>query len=173
MPGNPQKPSPLGKVPRRGGRGPHPFRPAPLPRSVWTSNPGDLFSHLLRKCQLPQRGSLIAAGPQTTKSGAASSMSLRGAERRGNPSPQSLPPWGRRMGSISATCRIIRCCLAPAKCKRPVSIMKRCAHVLSGMYSIMSSTRQFRILQNISIVWVLTLSLRFRRVSCPGLTPFL
>ena len=97
MPGNPQKPSPLGKVPRRGGRGPHPFRPAPLPRSVWTSNPGDLFSHLLRKCQLPQRGSLIAAGPQTTKSGAASSMSLRGAERRGNPvpkrrNPELLPP---------------------------------------------------------------------------------
>ena len=28
-----------------------------------TSTPGDFFSHLLRKCQLPQRGSLIAAGP--------------------------------------------------------------------------------------------------------------
>ena len=67
----PQKPSPVGvrtpgkmssghfpvrtgrlgpwEVPRRDGRGPHPFRPAPLPRSVCTSNPGDLFSLAWRR----------------------------------------------------------------------------------------------------------------------------
>ncbi len=35
---------------------------------------------------------------------------------------------------------------------------------------MMTSTRQRRILQNISMVWVLTLSFRFIRVICAGLT---
>ena len=36
---------------------------------------------------------------------------------------------------------------------------------------MMSSTRQERIRQNTPMVWVLTLSFRFRRVICAGLTP--
>ena len=37
---------------------------------------------------------------------------------------------------------------------------------------MISPTSQFRILQNISMVCVLTLSFRFNRVICPGLTPY-
>lgn len=37
---------------------------------------------------------------------------------------------------------------------------------------MISSTRHRRIRQNISIVCVLTLSLRLSRVICPGLTPY-
>ena len=37
---------------------------------------------------------------------------------------------------------------------------------------MISPTSQSNIRQNISIVWVLTLSFRFIRVICPGLTPY-
>ena len=42
-------------------------------------------------------------------------------------------------------------------------------HYSSLIYVMISSTLQSRILQNMSIVWVLTLSFRFKRVICPGL----
>ena len=48
----------------------------------------------------------------------------------------------------------------------------RLVYLSSAMYSMMSPTSQSSILQNTSMVWVLTLSFRFIRVICPGLTPY-
>lgn len=70
------------------------------------------------------------------------------------------------------TCRPVQCGLSsiPVK-KRKVNRFSLYISTFSSplIYSITSSTRQSKILQNISMVWVLTLSFRFSRVICAGL----